>query len=202
MRPVVAQTGIPCLIGGPDTIEVEITEPAEGERVSGVIPVRGRVQASPGVEITRIEISMGNVGTGGSYQPASSHTFDYRIDTTRLPKGPMTLLAAACDWRESGIPVARGRRQITVVVTEAEQAAPPTAPEEGEGPAAVAGAPAVVLREAPDDAERDRPIWIGVVVGLSGAVGLGLAAALQRRRGPPMEEDAPAGTAPDPVPVE
>ena len=167
----------------PDSSRVTILEPAPGSPVSGRVMVRGSAVSPVGV--ARVELFVGDARKDFAVfnPPVRDGTFMLAWESGGAPVGQATLRVVACGGGQGTVPVARGRGEVVVDVQ----------------PSSSPAAPAPLTQVTGDDpADRDRgPLWVGAAVGLSGLVGLAVAAGYRpgrrsgRRR--PVAPSPPAG---------
>jgi len=173
-----------CPVLGPEAITVEIIAPEAGTTVSGAVRVEGRVTSTE--PVFRVELFVGDarkdVTTLG---PESSFTLLW--DSSNRPPGPAPLRVLACGGQPAQGSLVRGAATVEVTVAASE-----AGPETGG---------IVVPTDDRADGAGGSPLWVGLVVGVAGLLGLGFASVPARRRSPrpaPAPDPADPPDPPDP----
>lgn len=155
--PAPAQTGA-CPDTGVSAAMVDVNSPLPGEKVSGVVTVRGRVSAAR--TVSRVELRVGpSVIDAQDFPAGSAAGFNLRWDVSDALPGRTTVRIVACG-RGAREEVVHGSAGLTVEVADSG---------------------ASRLEPLPDERPTG-PLWVGAVVGLSGLAGLAFSGALRRRR--------------------
>ena len=96
--------------------QVQIDSPTTNQTVSGTVTVKGTARISLVGQLTRVEVSLGNVTKAQTFEPGSVLNYEIKVDASSLPGGATNLTVSACGL------LAWGEKSITVNVA----AAPPT----------------------------------------------------------------------------
>lgn len=155
-----------CPNPGPEAVTVAIAAPEAGATVSGVVAIEGTVESA--ADVFRVEVFVGDARKDVAFPnpPSKTAPFTLTWDSGNRPPGPATIRVQACGGQSAQGSLVRG--VATVEVNVVASAGPPAA---------------VALLPAGDgDDVSGGPLWVGLLVGVSGLAGLAVASRAAQTR--------------------